>query len=145
MFLNEDNYSEKIYAYNREHWQPLLELIPAIASTDNFGEMKGGEKNEESFIQMPYYEESSLVDAFRSKVYDLGLIIDFDWTNWEGGNKIMNESNFDFDTIRIPEICKLITAIIRKDRFSEGTLVSAFSEGLILKMLQSINRQINAK
>ena len=55
----------------------------------------------------------------------------------------MLENNaFDFDSISIPDKCKMITVLVRIDRFREGTLVSAFREGLIFKMIQSINKQV---
>ncbi len=53
-----------------------------------------------------------------------------------------NDKNFDFDSVDIPTKCKLITAIVRNDRFCEGALVSAFESGLILKILKSIKRQL---
>ena len=44
----------------------------------------------------------------------------------------------------IPMKCKLITAIVRNDRFCEGALVSAFNSGLILNILKSIEKEINS-
>ncbi len=49
---------------------------------------------------------------------------------------------FDFDTLDIPEKCKLITAIERNDRFWDGALVSAFESGLISRILKSIEKQL---
>ena len=57
----------------------------------------------------------------------------------------MNDKNFNFDSIDIPTMCKIITAIVRNNRFCDGALVSAFESGLILKILKSIKHQINAK
>jgi hypothetical protein len=56
--------------------------------------------------------------------------------------KIENTENFDLDSIDTPAKCKLIMAIVRNDRFHEGALVSAFESGLIMKILKSIERQI---
>ena len=75
-------------------------------------------------------------------VYRLPIIISFDWGAWEEGREIASNEEFDFDTIDIPAKCKLITVIVRNDRFCDGVLVSAFESGQILRILKSIERQI---
>ena len=70
------------------------------------------------------------------------IIISFDWGAWEYGREITSNDEFDFDTLDIPEKCKLITAIVRNDRFCDGALVSAFESGLISRILKSIEKQI---
>lgn len=142
MQLTEDNYLETISSYDRKHWQPLLDLIPEIEATDKFEEIAGGEKDDKGVIQMPYYIESPIVEKFRETVVELGIIISFNWSKWDEGRKITSNSEFDFDSIDIPTKCKLITAIVRNDRFCEGVLFAAFESGLILKILQSIDRQL---
>ena len=142
MILNEDNYIEIIDSYDIKHWQNLLDLIPEIESTKNFGEMAGGEKDDKGVIQMPYYVEAAVVMKFPKLVEQSGALISFDYTQWDDGWNITGNNEFDFDSIDIPTKCKLISAIIRIDRFSEGSLVDAFESGLILKILQSINRQL---
>ena len=54
-------------------------------------------------------------------------------------------NDFNFNTIEIPTICKIITAIVRNNRFCDGALVSQFESGLILKLLKAIQYQINTK
>jgi hypothetical protein len=138
MILNDENYTEIIESYNEKDWQPLFELLTDIEKTSKFGEVAGRGKDKNGVIQMPNYIESSIVTQFVKIVYELPIIISFDWSSWDGGRKIAQDENFDFDTIDISTKCKLLTAIIRNDRFCEGTLVSAFDSGLILKILLSI-------
>ncbi len=142
MQLTEDNYLETINSYDRKYWQRLLDLIPEIEATDKFGEPAGGEKNDKGVFQIPHYIESSIVEKFRESVLELGILISFDWSKWDEGRKIASNNEFNFDSIDIPTKCKLITAFVRNDRFCEGALVAAFESGLILKILQSINRQL---
>lgn len=138
MFLNEDNYIEIINSYDKKHWQPLLDLIPEIESNNQIGKMAVEGKDAEGDIPIPDF----IVFNFQKLAYDLGLIIDFEWFKWDDGREIARNKDFDFDMIDVPAKCKLITAIIRQDRFNDGVLVSAFESGLILKILQSINRQL---
>jgi len=58
---------------------------------------------------------------------------------------MLNDKNFDFDSVDLVTKCKLITAIVRNDRFCEGALADTdladtFESGLILKILKSIQK-----
>ena len=70
------------------------------------------------------------------------ILISFDWGSWDLPVKIEKDENFDFDIIDIPTKCKVITTIVRADRFCEGHLVYTFESGLILKILKSIKKQL---
>jgi hypothetical protein len=142
MLLDENNYKEQIHTFTQQDWQPLIELIPKVESTSKFGEWASAEKDEEGTIQFPYCIEETIVSQFLDIVYRLPIIISFDWGAWDEGRKIASNEEFDFDTIDIPAKCKLITVIVRNDRFCDGVLVSAFESGQILRILKSIERQI---
>ena len=87
-------------------------------------------------------DQAKVVSEFTRMVYEMPIMINFDWGSWDDGREIVSDDNFDYDTIDIPTRCKLITAIVRNDRFCEGALVEAFESGLILKLLKSIEKQI---
>ena len=136
MLLDENNYKEQIHAFTQQDWKPLIELIPKVESTSKFGEW------EEEGILSPYSIEAPIVSQFLHIVYRLPIIISFDWGAWEEGREIASNDDFDHDTLDLPTKCKLITAIVRNNRFCDGALVSAFESGLILRILKSIEKQI---
>ena len=121
--LNEENYIAEILAMTKQDWQPLLDLIPEIETTVKFGEMAGGEEGTNGIIQMPYWQETPIVSRFQKIVYDLSIIIDFDWSSWDEGRQIVNDEEFDYNAIDIPTKCRVITAIVRNNRFCEGALI----------------------
>ncbi|RKZ14292.1 hypothetical protein DRQ53_11845, partial [bacterium] len=86
-----------------------------------------------------------VVSRFFEIVYGMPLIISFDWGAWDEGRTIASDKDFDLDALDLPTLCKLITAIVRNDRFCEGALVAAFESGLILRILGSIQKQIADK
>jgi hypothetical protein len=143
--LNENNHKEQIHAFTHQDWQPLIELIPKIESTSRFGEWEGGEEDEEGVFVMPYSVHSSVVSKFFEIVYDMPIIINFDWGGWNEGAEMASDESFNFDTIDLPTKCKVITGIVRSDKFCEGALVSAFKSGLILKILKSIEKVLSAE
>jgi hypothetical protein len=140
--LTEDNYLERINLYTESDWKPLFDLIPSIENTEEFGKWAGGEKDKDGVFSLPYMDADEIVNEFHQLVYNIPVIISFDWGSWDEGRRIAGDENFDFDTIDIPEKCKIITAIVRNDRYCEGALVSAFESGLILKILKSVERGI---
>jgi hypothetical protein len=142
MMSDENSQKEKIDALTYQDWLPLIELIPKIKNTSKFSEMAGGEKDENGITQMPYLLEAPIVSEFKNIVYNIPIVIGFDWGSWDEGRQIASDKDFNFDTIDLFTKCKLITAIVRQDRFSDGALVSAFESGLILKILESIEKQI---
>ncbi len=113
--LNEKNCGEKINSYTREDWQPLFELIPEIEKTTSFYER--AQENKGQIIQIPYCEPAPIVLRFLKVVYSIPIIISFDWVSWEEGRKIASNPDFDFDSVNLVTKCKLITAIVRNDRF----------------------------
>ena len=143
MLLDENNYKEQIHTFTQQDWKPLIELIPKVESTSKFGEWASAEKNEEETIQFPDCIEETIVSQFLDIVYRLPIIISFDWGAWEEGREIASNDDFDHDTLDLPTKCKLITAIVRNNRFCDGVLVSAFESGLILRILKSIEKQIS--
>lgn len=128
-----------------QDWEPLLALIPKIENTATFGEWSGGTADEEGVIQFPYCVPVPIVSQFLEVVYAIPIIISFNWGAWDEGRKIANDDNFDLASTDLLTKCKLITAIVRNDRFCEGALVSAFESGLILKILKSIEKVVSAK
>jgi len=143
MILTEKNYKEKISSFSRQDWQQLFDLINEIENTSEFEILEEEEKEENGVIKLPNYLEVPVVSRFREIVYEIPIIIDFDWGSWDEGRKMARTENFDIDTIDIPTKCKLITAIVRNDRFCDGALASAFDSGLLLKILKSIRKQID--
>ncbi len=140
--LKEVTHIEAINSYGLQDWKPLLDLIPRIENQASFGELSGDVVLEDESIILPSYIEASIVNDFMEVVYDIPIIIDFNWARWDEGRKIASDETFDFDTIDIPTKCKLITAFVRNDRFCDGALAGAFQRGTILKILKSIQRQL---
>lgn len=142
--LMKNDCKERIYAFTHRDWQLLLDLIPEIENTRSFGEWAGGDTNEEGVIQFPYFMPTNIVSRFLKILYSIPIIIAFDWGAWDEGRKIASDATFNLDNTDLLTKCKLITAIVRNDRFCEGALVSAFESGLILQILKSIEKQISA-
>lgn len=138
----EESLFDIVSTYDRAHWQPLLELIPEIESMRSFGKMIPITTDKRGVMTFPYVVPEEVVVTLLHTVYNLNIVLPFDWMSWKEGADILDNETFDYHTIDIPTLCKLLTAIVRNDRFSEGYLVSAFEKGIILKILMGINNQL---
>lgn len=86
-------------------------------------------------LLMPYYDFSSEASAFIDTCYQAGWVLEgFDWTTWiNTPEAIKLRDNPDAMASATPDqIAKLLTALVRQERFSDGTLASAFKSGLLL-------------
>lgn len=132
--IQEENHIEIINSYTAEDWKPMLDLIEEIENAESFYTL------DESVFDP--YNYSPVVDKFTNLMYEIPLIINFDWGKWDEGKEIYAKRDFDFDSIDIPTKCKLLTALVRSERFNAGELAIAFDNGKILKILISIRNQL---
>lgn len=124
----------------KHDWQSLFDLIPEIENTTQFGKMGGG-KDENGVFHMPFWIENPVVSEFRELAHELLVIKDFDWQSWDEGKEMLNNPSFDFNVIDLKTKRRLITFLVRHDRFNEGTLISAFESGVILKILKVLKNK----
>ena len=123
---------------------PFIKLIHKIEKTSYFGELGKLEIVENGIYQEAISTSAPIVSELLKVVYDLPIIIIFDWRTWREGWEILNNVNFDFNTLDTPMKCKMLTAIVRNDRFCESALVSAFNSGLILNIIKSMEKDFNS-
>lgn len=122
-----------------ENWKPLIELIPSIERTKNFGEYIESTKISDNFSIYNGFSNSRVVDEFFHRAYDNGLIYDFDWMHWDFGKSILeNKSNESFNNYDLDILNKFIIAIVRNDKYCDGYLISKFSDGTVLSILKSV-------
>jgi hypothetical protein len=104
-----------------------------------WGVSKGGEKTASGAIQMPYIENDPLLLEFITFMYEKGLTIIFNWKDWdEGGRLYKSEDPTKYDDVDLATALKLITAVIRQDRFAEGSLAGAFESGGFPKLVNRL-------
>ena len=52
---------------------------------------------------------------------------------------ILKQEHYDFNLLDTLTLCKLLTTIVRADRFTDGLLISFFEKSTILNILKAIN------
>ncbi len=100
------------------------------------------DKQIDGSITFPYWENSEVVNRFLDTVHELNIAPNFDWVNWEEGRNILQNKQQDYEHLKTITLCKLLTSIIRADRFSDGFLVGNFENGVIAKIVLSLKHKV---
>ncbi|WP_372775952.1 ADP-ribosylglycohydrolase family protein [Mangrovibacterium sp.] len=129
---------EHIQSLKKDDWNKLFVLLPEIESTKKFGELKGCERQEDGSYTFPYWYTYEIVDRVHHIIHELKLIPVFDWSSWEEGQSILENQNFDYATLDSITLCKLLTTIVRADRFNDGFLVSNFENGAVPGIIKAL-------
>ena len=101
----------------------------------DFGHWGGSETQPDGSITMPYYVFSAQAQEL---IAALPVTPSFSWPEWI---KTPEAQMLLADHARIAEasadqLVKLTTAIVRSDRFTEGSIVGAFESGLLTAIVR---------
>jgi hypothetical protein len=112
----------------------LAELAPLLDAPDaDFGHWEVPPERD-GVGSLGYSVLGPVGEAFRAAVASGGWIqVGFAWRAWlqtDEGRRLRDEPSA-IDTATIPQLERLLTAIVRSDRFSEGSLAGAFASGLL--------------
>ena len=113
-------------------WLPALEAPEVSAGT-----WRGGDTDANGVMQMPWFEYDERLDSWRAACAGAGLIVvGFDWMRWlqtpQGIAYSRGPASAEaIGTAPSADLARLVTAIIRGDRFSEGNIAGAFESGIL--------------
>lgn len=122
----------------RARLEALAALVPVLEAPDAaFGRWEAQWEDAEGRIHLPYFVPGPACDAFRAAVGRGGwVIVGFDWPAW-GTTEEAQALRRDPATLAAAtpdQLARLLTALVRSERFSEGTLDEAFASGLLARI-----------
>lgn len=123
---------------SRKKWSKLFDLLPELEKPQEFGRMEGLEKSEDGTLSFPFWVSSEIVSKFFQTVNELNIIPAFDWGDWDEGKQILWNREYDYNKLDAVTLCKLMTCIIRSDRFFEGALVGNFKNGTMQRIIRAL-------
>ena len=125
--------------FTLEQIRALADFWPVFANPKFVYEVQDEAKDEKGVITMPSSSLGPEAKDFNKMIYQEGWILDgFDWPEWTKTDEFK-------DLFSKPEtlakacahqLAKLLTALTRKERFCEGTMASACSDGLLVGITQ---------
>ena len=118
----------------------IIAFLPLFESHDfEFGHWKTPQSDEPDVLIPPYFSFSDTATNFVQAAYNYGWVLsDFDWQSWAttAEANALREDRSALETASPKKLAKLLTMLIRGDRFSEGTLLDAFNSGLLTNILR---------
>ena len=121
-------------------WEPRL-ADPAFS----IGSWTPSRTRDDGVIVMGYFTLSEAADAFLRDLGRAGLVRPFDWMAWLAtprGEELREPAAVA--TATPEELANLLTAIVRSERFSEGSLEGAFESGLLLAIAHRAGELVSA-
>lgn len=135
----EKDFKAHLHTIGVEDWEKFFGLIPEIEKSKKFEEIHETEIT--NGVTRPAFRTPlKVVQDFLYLFHELDLKVIFSWTNWTEGHNMLNQQDFDFEQQDTYTLCKLLTTIVRADRFNEGFLSSRFEDGTILRILRAIQK-----
>ncbi|MCX6274408.1 MAG: DUF6508 domain-containing protein [Bacteroidetes bacterium] len=136
------NLSTHLKTLSISDWQKLFDMLPEMEITKDFGKMSRMKKNDKGVLIFPSMEWAPITSGFFRVVHELGIVPVFDWKEWEEGRLMLDNKELDFSSLEIITLCKLLTIIIRADRFVDGYLVGQLKRKNVQKIIRSIQDKI---
>ena len=126
--------------------QPLGERLRALASFlaafeaegFEFGAWAGGDKIGPRSYTMPYYSFGPIAEDFLRRGVAGWVTPAFDWPAWAATEEFQRLSRDpDALTGATPDdLARLLTVLVRSERFGDGQLAAAFDSGLLVGILR---------
>lgn len=104
-----------------------------------FSHYTNPEPMEDGIRVLPSEIKSPVVMDFLMFMYQNDLVAQFDWGHWDEGREFFADRNPDkYDQVNQEFALKLITAVIRNDRFCTGVLCGTFESGDMQNILAKL-------
>jgi len=133
-----ENLSSHVVTLTHNDWKQLFDLLPEIKRIKRFGRLVGSQHLPDGTISLPYWAEEEVVSKVFNAAYFLGIVVMFDWAAWKEGIAILNDPDADYNKYDLSVLCKLLTIIIRSDKFCEGYMISCFETGTVTKIVEAM-------
>ena len=122
----------------------LASFLPAFEAPDSeFGTRKGGDEVEPGTFTMPQFSPSELTSRFLDVAYRDGWVRpDFDWPTWAKTPEAqrLRDDREALEQATVLELARLLTVVIRSERFGEGAVAAAIESGLVTAVLRRIEQ-----
>ena len=112
----------------QKSWAELFGAADALGSVGGSVEWHArGSDGEVVHFSFPVY--SPVVDSIVRRLYDVRAIVAFDWMGWDGVRRYAGGQGLA--EAPVADAARLATAIVRGERFSDGTIAQAIAEGTL--------------
>ena len=117
-----------------EDWQALWDAVDALTPETSFATWSGGSDG-----QLPYPMYTQPVEELRERIGRLGIVVPFDWMKWDGVRRYKDDPAA-LQSAPVADAVRLVIAILRSERFTDGSIEGALQSGLMQTALARLRR-----
>lgn len=128
-----------VEAITDETWDRLPDVISALAGDNHPYEWCGGDQRPDGAWSTRWVEYGASVEGALDWIRRAGLVTPVaDWMNWDERGRYLDPRAVD--EAPIADIVRLATAIVRGERFGDGTIANAVDSGVLDALLRHLLR-----
>jgi len=134
----------------KERLEELASFLTCFESPDfKFGSWQEHEQKDPQIYIMPRLDYAPQVDDFMRVAYDLEWVRpEVDWPTWKQTAEAveLRDKPETLASATVEQLEKLLTTLIRQERFVDGALLSAHESGLltaIIRRAQSLSQTLS--
>jgi Family of unknown function (DUF6508) len=129
-----------IAAALRERLHALAAFLPEFEKPGfEFGKLVTPPSSKPGVIIMPYFALGPVAESLDRTCYDMGWVLrGFDWPAWMSTPEAieLRDDPSVLERATFEQLARLLTVLIRQDRFVEGALAAAYKDGLLVRILR---------
>ena len=137
---------ELLRAVPAERWQELWAAFDAIDRNGAHTRWEGGQQTgtvlvdgvEKPVYQMPYAAYSDELERLVRAISGAGLVVPCPWPDWDGIERYRDGRGLE--DAPVADTVRLLTAIVRSERFTEGSIGGALDSGVLPAALERLRR-----
>jgi O-acetyl-ADP-ribose deacetylase (regulator of RNase III) len=122
-----------------ERWRRLFDLADSLSPGKLEVRWRGGDEKEPGVFTVGYPVYSDSVSAIVESLYELGVIVSFNWPEWHRTSPLFPDA-VGLTEAPVADAARLATTFVRGERFSEGAIHQALENGALLAILNRLRR-----
>lgn len=128
---------EESVPLTRENIDNILKYLPLLEDKDKKF-YREAPQDKPGVVVLPFYVLTAIGHNFYEDLYKEGFVTKFRWMDWiaEAGEYSANDEKLS--KADLMDIRRLLTIIVRQDRFCEGLLEEVIESGFVLKILKRL-------
>jgi len=139
-FARLEDYNMAITFENGERLRAVVAFLQVVEADDfSPGEMVFPPDTPDGVSRFPYASESEPVRAFFQMLHEQNWVVPFEWSVWvssEEAKELFSEDGHELSNATAEQLSKMLTTCVRRDRFSEGSLLADFESGLMTRIIR---------
>jgi hypothetical protein len=119
----------------RSAWLRLLDAIDVVGLIDEYGSWRGGVaiEGDDGVLDMPWVDYVDEVDRLVQALYEVNAVVTFDSIELDIARQMMTA-----DPANVTDTVRMITTIVRVNRFSEGQLLRSLEDGTLQVLVRRL-------